>query len=146
MSGEAVPSATIETMLSRVPVNASTITRRLAWRLANRPPEFPPGMTKMAQLAAHTGHWVLYALMLLIPVSGWLMSSAQGFPVVWFGVVPLPDLVAKNKELGELLKTVHVVLNYALLIAVIGHIAAALHHQFVKKDGTLKRMLPGRGH
>ena len=122
----------------------AVVVIRLAWRLTHRPPEFPPGMSHLAQLAAHTGHWVLYALMLLIPFSGWLMSSAQGFPVVWFGVVPLPDLVAKNKELGELLKTIHVVLNYTLLIAVVGHIGAALHHQLVRKDKTLNRMLPGR--
>lgn len=121
------------------------IVIRLAWRLANRPPAFPDTMGPSARLAAHAGHWLLYALMLLIPFSGWLMSSAQGFPVVWFGVLPLPDLVPKNSELGELLKKVHAFLNYTLLIAVTGHIALALHHHFVRKDGTLTRMLPGSG-
>ena len=118
---------------------------RLAWRLTHRPPEFPDSMSPAAKLMAHAGHGLLYVLMLLIPLSGWTMSSAQGFSVNWFGVLPLPDLVSKNKELGELLKNFHVLLNYALLAAVTGHIAVALHHHFIKKDGILKRMLPARG-
>jgi cytochrome b561 len=55
------------------------------------------------QLAAHAGHLVLYVLMIAIPLSGWLMSSAKGFQTVWFGVLPIPDLLGKNKELGDLL-------------------------------------------
>ena len=120
------------------------IVIRLAWRLANTPPALPESMGRGAQRVAHAGHWFLYALMLLIPLSGWVMSSAQGFSVVWFGVVPLPDLVAKDKELGELLRNVHAWLNYTLLVAVSGHIAVALHHQFIRKDGILTRMLPGK--
>lgn len=115
---------------------------RLTWRITHKAPELPATMGSMAKLAAHAGHWVLYALMLAIPVSGWLMSSAQGFQVVWFGVLPLPDLVPKNAALGELLNDIHVVLNYTLLVAVMGHIAAALQHHFIKKDGVLARILP----
>ena len=118
------------------------IVVRLAWRLSHRPPELPASMGTGARMLAHAGHWLLYALMLLIPVSGWLMSSAQGFSVVWFGVLPLPDLVSKNAELGDLLKNVHVILNYTLLVAVLGHIAASLQHHFIKKDNVLARMLP----
>lgn len=118
------------------------IVVRVAWRLSHQPPELPASTGPLAKLAAHAGHLLLYVLMLLIPLSGWLMSSAQGFPVVWFGVVPLPDLIPKDKALGDLLQTVHVVLNYTLLAAVVGHIAAALYHQHVKKDGLLQRMLP----
>ena len=70
------------------------------------------------------------------------MSSAQGFPVVWFGVLPLPDLVAKNAELGAVLKGAHVLLNYTLIAVLIGHIGAALQHHFIKKDNVLIRMLP----
>lgn len=115
---------------------------RLAWRLVNRPPEFPQSMGVSARLTAHAGHGLLYVLMLGIPLSGWIMSSAQGFPVVWFGILPLPDLVEKSKELGELMKNVHVWLNYMMLFAVTGHMAAAFYHQFYKKDRTLERMLP----
>lgn len=115
---------------------------RLAWRLSHPAPALPDSMTTRDRLLAHAGHWLLYLLMLAIPVSGWLMSSAQGFQVVWFGVLPLPDLVPKNEALGELLLNIHVVLNYVMLITVIGHVAAALHHHFIKKDTVLKRMLP----
>lgn len=115
---------------------------RLAWRMSHRAPELPLSMGPLARLAAHVGHWLLYALMLAIPLSGWLMSSAQGFQVVWFGVLPLPDLVSKDAALGALLKDVHVVLNYTLLVAVVGHVGAALQHHFIKKDTILTRMLP----
>ena len=115
---------------------------RLAWRLTHRVPELPATMGPAARFLAHAGHWLLYVLMLAIPVSGWLMSSAQGVPVVWFGVLPLPDLVSRDAALGALLRDIHVTLNYTLLVVVIGHVAAALQHHFIKKDTVLARMLP----
>jgi cytochrome b561 len=78
--------------------------------------------------------------MVLIPVSGWLMSSAKGFQTVWFGVLPIPDLLSRDKELGDLLQEVHEGLNVALMLTLSGHVAAALWHHFVLKDDTLKRM------
>ena len=71
--------------------------------------------------------------MLAIPLSGWLMSSAKGFQTVWFGVLPLPDLIGKNLELGKALSGVHWTLNVALLVIVAGHVLAALMHQFVQR-------------
>jgi len=121
------------------------IVVRLAWRMTHRAPALPLTMSPMARLAADAGHWLLYTLMLAIPLSGWLMSSAQGFPVVWFGVLPLPDLIAKDAALGALLKDAHIVLNYTLLVAVVGHVGAALQHHFIKKDAVLTRMLPTAG-
>lgn len=118
---------------------------RLAWRMSHPAPALPSGMGAWARRAAHAGHWALYGLMLAIPLSGWLMSSAQGFSVVWFGVLTLPDLVPRNAALGAALKNVHITLNYALLLAVTGHVAAALHHQVVKKDALMGRMLPFAG-
>lgn len=115
---------------------------RLAWRLSHPAPALPDTMGPLSRLAAHAGHWALYILMLAIPLSGWLMSSAQGFSVVWFGVLPLPDLVAKNLELGEWLNSIHLILNYTLIATLIGHIGAALHHHFIKKDTVMSRMLP----
>ena len=115
---------------------------RLAWRLSHPAPALPDTMGPLSRLAAHAGHWLLYILMLAIPLSGWLMSSAQGFSVVWFGVLPLPDLVAKNLELGEWLNSIHLILNYTLIATLIGHIGAALHHHFIKKDTVMSRMLP----
>lgn len=119
---------------------------RLGWRLMHPAPALPSGMSKLAQRVARAGHALLYILMLAVPISGWLMSSAQGVPIVWFGVIPLPDLVARDPALGEQLTNVHFALNIALAIAVVGHLAAALVHHFIKKDGVLVRMLPLLGH
>ena len=115
---------------------------RLLWRLRHPPPPLVAGMPRWQALAAHGAHHALYLLALALPLSGWLMSSALGFPVVWFGVLPLPDLIGKNKELGEVLKLVHEDLGYALLGVVLAHAGAALWHQFIDRDGTLARMLP----
>jgi cytochrome b561 len=115
---------------------------RLAWRLGHRPPQLPQHMARAEQLIAHGGHGMLYLLMFLIPLSGWLMSSAKGFQTVLFGVLPIPDLLAKNRELGDALQTVHWGLNLLLAAIVVGHAAAALRHHFVARDDVLTRMLP----
>lgn len=115
---------------------------RLYWRTTHRPPAMPETMKKWENVAAHATHHTLYLLILVIPVTGWLMSSALGFQVVLFGVLPLPDLVGKNKELGDLLKEVHETLNYLMLGLVLAHIAAALKHHFVERDDVLTRMVP----
>ena len=94
-------------------------------------------------VTAHAGHHMLYMLMFLNPLSGWLMSSAKGFQTVWFGILPIPDLLEKNKELGDLLLIVHVSLNYLFIAVLVGHIGAALKHHFIDKDDILTRMLPG---
>jgi len=76
----------------------------------------------------------------VIPLSGWLMSSAKGVQTVWFGVLPIPDLLARDKELGNLLQLVHKGLNITLMLTLAGHVGAALWHHFVLKDDTLRRM------
>lgn len=113
---------------------------RLIWRALHRPPALPSTMAPMAKWLAHAGHWALYFFMFSIPLSGWLMSSAMGFQTVWFGVIPLPDLVERNKELASLLGTTHLYLNLAFIAAIVGHILAALKHQFIDKDNLLARM------
>lgn len=115
---------------------------RVAWRLAHRPPELPATMPQWERSAAQAVHWLLYALIFLVPLSGWLMSSATGFQTIWFGVVPLPDLIGKDKELGRLLLDVHEKLNYLMLTLVGGHIVAALKHHFVAHDQILAHMIP----
>lgn len=115
---------------------------RLAWRATHRPPPLPEHMPKVMQLAAHAGHMLLYGLMIAIPLSGWLMSSAKGFQTVWFGVLPIPDLLDKNQALGDLLQTVHLSLNLLLVAVIVGHIGAALKHHFIDRDDVLTRMLP----
>jgi cytochrome b561 len=117
---------------------------RLLWRVTHRPPAYPGTMTPLQQSLAHAGHLVLYVLMVVIPLSGWLMSSAKGVQTVWFGVLPLPDLLSRDKELGKQLAELHSALNIGLLILVGGHAAAALFHHLVHKDDILRRMLPAR--
>lgn len=117
---------------------------RLAWRLAHPPPALPAHMPALERLAAHLGHLALYGLMFAIPITGWLMSSAKGFQTVWFGVVPIPDLLGKDAALGDLFQQVHLWLNYALLALVVVHMAAALKHHFIDRDDVLLRMLPQR--
>ena len=117
---------------------------RLLWRLTHRAPAAPEGVSAgMARLAT-LGHLALYALMLLIPLSGWLMSSAKGVPTVWFGLWPIPDLLPRDRALGDALQLVHRALNYLLMATIAGHVAAALWHHTVRKDDTLRRMLPAR--
>ncbi|UCV10328.1 cytochrome b [Dechloromonas denitrificans] len=115
---------------------------RLAWRITHQPPALPASMPKPLQWIAHAGHLALYLLMLAIPLSGWLMSSAKGFQTVWFGLLPIPDLIGKDKELGQLLQTIHMGLNLLFVATLLGHIAAALKHHFIDKDDILRRMLP----
>jgi cytochrome b561 len=118
------------------------VVLRLAWRVAHRPPALPAATPQWQQHAAAIAHALLYLLMLAVPISGWMMSSAGGFPVVYFGVFQLPDLVAKDKELFELMKSVHFALNKALLALVILHVAAAVKHHYVDRDDVVARMVP----
>ncbi|MDY0054667.1 MAG: cytochrome b [Methyloversatilis sp.] len=120
------------------------ILLRLVWRLTHRPPDLPAGMPAWQVSAAKAGHHLLYVLMVIVPLSGWLMSSAKGFQTVWFGVLPLPDLLAKDEALGDALLWAHRLLNWLFMAVVAGHVGAALKHQFVDRDGLMSRMLPGR--
>ncbi|MBD9358307.1 cytochrome b [Methylomonas albis] len=113
---------------------------RLSWRYTHRPPVLPDNTSKRLRLAAHAVHYCLYALMLAVPVSGWLMSSAKGFQTVYFGVLPIPDLLSKDKALGTVLETVHQTLNFTFIGLLIAHLAAALKHHFIDKDALLSRM------
>lgn len=115
---------------------------RLAWRATHTPPPLPDAMLAWQRTATHAVHHLLYVLLFAIPLSGWLMSSAKGFQTVYLGVLPLPDLIGKDKALGDVLKEVHGMLNYGMLVLVIAHVGAALKHHFIDRDGILARMLP----
>lgn len=115
---------------------------RLAWRASHPPPPLPQSVPAWQRRAAQALHWALYALMLAIPLAGWLMSSAKGFQTVYLGVLPIPDLLAKDEALGERLAVVHAGLAYALIALIFVHVSAALKHQFIDRDEVLRRMLP----
>ncbi len=116
---------------------------RLAWRATHTPPALPANMTALQRKASHAVHALLYLLMVAVPLSGWVMSSAKGFQTVWFGVLPLPDLVGKDKALGEALEEVHEFLNYTMLVLVVLHVAAAIKHQLQAGGTYLQRMKLG---
>jgi len=118
---------------------------RLLWRAGHRPPPPLAGQPHWQIVLAEAVHGGLYLLIVAVPLSGWLMSSALGFPVVLFAVLPLPDLIAKDKVLGESLKAVHEILNYTLLTLFAAHVAGALKHHFIDRDATLRRMSPFPG-
>lgn len=117
------------------------VLARLAWRFTHRPPALPRTRTIAMQLAIHVSHAMLYFLMVAIPLSGWLMSSAKGFQTVYFSILPIPDLLNKDKELGDLLLQVHQALNFLLAAMVIVHAGAAFKHHLIDKDDMLPRML-----
>jgi cytochrome b561 len=114
---------------------------RLLWRLTHRPPP-EVAMPAWQRRAAQLTHFALYLLFFMVPLVGWAYSSAAGFPVVVFGVIPLPDFAPVDKELAEILKSRHQMLAFALAFVVVLHIAAALKHHFLDRDGLLLRMWP----
>lgn len=115
---------------------------RYGWRLANVRPLLPADLPPYATMLAHLGHLGLYGLMLAMPISGWLMSSAAGFPVSVFGLFTMPDLVTPSNDLRELMGEIHELGGWALVGLAAVHAAAALHHHFVRKDDILVRMFP----
>lgn len=115
---------------------------RIVWRLTHAAPPLPESMPAWQRKAAAALHGLLYLLMLGLPLSGWLMSSAKGFQTVWFGVLPLPDLVAKNEQLGHFFEETHETLVGLLLLMLAVHVAATLKHHFVDRDDIAARMLP----
>jgi len=119
---------------------------RMAWRLWSPPAPLPSTLARAQRRLAAVGHAVLYGLMLTIPVSGWLMSSAKGFQTVWFGVLPIPDLIGKDRQLAEGLTLLHGSLNWCLVLVVSGHVLAALKHHWLERNPILWRMIPHRPH
>jgi len=112
---------------------------RLAWRLTHTPPADVP-MTAVQRKAAHAAHNLLYVLFFAVPLVGWAYSSAAGFPIVVYGVLPLPDFVPVDKALAEAIKPWHERLAWVMAFIVFAHIAAALKHHFVDRDNILSRM------
>jgi len=119
------------------------VTLRLVWRIGNVLPRLVETIPDWQKVIARFVHLCFYALMLALPVTGWLMSSAAGIPVSVLGLFTLPDLVSYDDRLFHTFIDVHRYLGYALIVCMTAHIGAALRHHFFLRDSTLKRMLPG---
>ncbi len=121
---------------------------RLLWRLTHRPPALPAhindAMPAWQRVAHHGTHHLMYLLFFAVPLTGWAYSSAAGFPIVWFGVLQLPDLMAVDKEFAQVIKPFHELCAKGLALLVVLHVAAALKHHFIDRDGLLTRMGIGR--
>ena len=117
---------------------------RLAWRLTHPAPPLPAGTPGWQRAAARLTQGLLYFAVLAMPVTGWLNSSAANFPVSVFGLFTLPDLIAPDPARQAGFEDSHRVQSYVLLAAFGAHLAGALYHQFIRRDGTVRAMLAGR--
>lgn len=125
-------------------ITLALLALRLAWRAGAGAPDLPAAMPSVERLVARLGHLALYVLMALVPVTGVLMSQSGGHPVSVLGVT-LPALVGKDEGIHELFEGAHGLLAWTMTAVIAGHVAAALRHRFLLKDGVMERMLPDRG-
>ncbi|MGV8959902.1 MAG: cytochrome b [Stenotrophomonas sp.] len=116
---------------------------RLGNRLTHRPPPLPADLPAIQKFAALASHWVLYALMLAMPLIGWSMLSAGGYPIVMFGSVHLPAILPHSPGLYAPLRMAHGLLAYLLFATVLVHLSAALYHAWVRRDGVFQAMARG---
>ena len=114
---------------------------RLGWRWSHPVPVLPPDMPEWQARTARTTHVILYLVLFLMPITGFLYTAMGGFPVPFFMVYDLARLVPENKPVAEVFKYAHLTLQYVLYLTVLLHVAGALQHHFVRKDSVLRRML-----
>ena len=113
---------------------------RLGWRSSNPPPPLPADLAAPLRLAAHGNHAVLYALLLMQPVVGFLATNAWGFPFTWWGLLPIPSPLGRDEALAPVLSAIHYWSAIALAALICLHAGAALWHQYIRRDGTLDKM------
>ena len=118
------------------------VVLRLAWRFHTGAPAPVPGTPPWQDRVAALTHWALYALLLAMPLSGWVLNSAAGFPLQWFGLFNLPALTGRDHDLRELAEKIHELLFWTLVVLAVAHAAAAVYHHLFRRDATLARMLP----
>ena len=118
------------------------VVARLAWRLYAGAPGPVPGTPAWQDRIAAITHWGLYLLLLAMPLSGWMLNSAAGFPLQWFGLLDVPALVGEHHDLHERAEAMHELLFWILALIVLAHAAAAIFHHVFQGDATLARMLP----
>ena len=115
---------------------------RIGWTLSNPVPEPAQGMPAYLEKASKITHYALYAIMILMPIGGYIMSVSGGYSVSWFGLFKLPSIMGKNHTLHEITEEGHEIMAGLIIFIVLLHAAAALWHHFYLKDNVLRRMLP----
>lgn len=115
---------------------------RLGWRITHETPPLPVDIPRAERRAAHLAHAALYVLIIAMPFSGWVINSAADFPLKWFGLFRVPQIVGPNEGLQDIAELVHFTLSWTILAVLALHIVAALRHHFVMKNEVLLRMLP----
>ena len=134
------PGLAMHTHISIGIVVLALIVVRLLWRFSHPvPPE--PGLPKWQRYASTTVHWLLYLLVLVNTLTGWLYASARGWQLAFFGLFPLPALVPQGNSIGRALGGLHESLVWVLLAVIAIHVCAALVHAFVYRDSVMQRML-----
>lgn len=116
---------------------------RLAWRFTHPAPPPPSDLPMSLRIVSRGTHWLFYAILIVLPVLGWIAASGYGAGVSLLKLVPLPALIAKDKGLAESIGSVHGALAWALLAVIALHVSGALYHGLVKQDGVIRRMVPG---
>ena len=139
---DSVPTGLIGWHLSVGAAILAVMIVRLAWRLTHPAPPAPADLAPALATLSRVTHYLLYSVLIVLPILGWANASARGWAVKLFGVIPLPALMAKGSALGHSLGDVHATLATVLLAIVALHVAGALYHAVVLKDRTVQRMLP----
>lgn len=116
---------------------------RLAWRFTHPAPPPPSDLPMSLRILSRGTHYLFYAILIVLPVLGWIAASGYGASVSLLKLVPLPALIGKDKSLAESVGSVHGALAWALLAVIVLHVSGALYHGLVKQDGVIKRMVPG---
>lgn len=116
---------------------------RLFNRLRNAPPPLPADLPRVQVWAATASHWILYGLMLAMPLIGWAMLSAGAYPIPMFAGLHLPAILPHDPVVYGFLRPLHRVLAYLLFLTILGHLGAALYHAWVRRDGVFEQMAEG---
>ncbi|MGZ9811648.1 cytochrome b [Pseudoroseicyclus sp. H15] len=120
------------------------VVARLIYRAMHPAPPLPASLPRLQELVAIATHWLLYALVLVMTISGYIRVKAGGFPIEMLDALGVPSLVPRSDDLAETAQAVHLTVRYALVLLILMHIGAALYHLIVRKDGVFQRMWPGR--